>query len=63
MSFQQDEGFINAAEMTQDNRFLLPGFHRPLDFYPMEKNIYGVECRSMFPTALDDRDIQRGDAE
>ncbi|CAL5865990.1 uncharacterized protein PFLUO_LOCUS197 [Penicillium psychrofluorescens] len=63
MSFQQDDTFINAAEKTQDNRFLLPGFHRPLDFYPMEKNIYGIECRSMFPTALDDRDIQRGDAD
>jgi hypothetical protein len=38
----------------------LPGFNRPLDFAPTEKNIYGVECRSLFPTALDDRDIESG---
>lgn len=44
----------------KDFRFALPGFNRPLDFAPMEKNIYGVESRSMFPSALDDRDIQAG---
>lgn len=44
----------------KDTRFALPGFNRPLDFAPTEKNIYGIESRSMFPSALDDRDIQAG---
>ncbi|KAJ5143732.1 Protein of unknown function DUF4246 [Penicillium bovifimosum] len=48
------------ARSAEDARFSLPGFNRPLDFAPREKNIYGVECRSMFPSALDDRDIQAG---
>lgn len=45
---------------NKDDRFLLPGYGRPLDFAPVEKNIYGVESRSMFPSALDDRDIVNG---
>lgn len=43
-----------------DPPFLLPGYGRPLDYAPLEKNIYGIESRSMFPTALDDRDIVNG---
>lgn len=49
-----------AASKNQDFRFILPGYGRPLDFSPVEKNIYGVESRSMFPTSLDDRDIENG---
>lgn len=48
------------TKAERDYRFALPGFNRPLDFAPMEKNIYGIESRSMFPSALDDRDIQAG---
>lgn len=46
-----------------DSRFILPGLGLPLDYAPMAKNIYGVETRSLFPTALDDRDIAKGYAE
>ncbi|KAJ5887575.1 hypothetical protein N7495_007616 [Penicillium taxi] len=49
-----------ATGKNLDCRFHLPGYGRPLDFAPMEKNVYGVEGRSMFPSALDDRDIERG---
>lgn len=49
-----------AANKNKDSRFLLPGYGKPLDFAPLEKNIYGVESRSMFPSALDDRDIEKG---
>lgn len=45
---------------SEDPPFLLPGYGRPLDYAPFEKNVYGVESRSMFPTALDDRDIVNG---
>ncbi|KAF7718990.1 Uncharacterized protein PECH_000170 [Penicillium ucsense] len=45
---------------NKESRLLLPGYGRPLDFSPTEKNIYGVESRSMFPSALDDRDIENG---
>lgn len=48
---------------NEDLRFRLPGYGRPLDFAPFEKNIYGVENRSLFPSALDDRDISSGTAE
>ncbi|KAF4766331.1 hypothetical protein HAV15_010985 [Penicillium sp. str.  len=54
-----DPSFLES-KAGKDYRFALPGFNRPLDFAPMEKNIYGVESRSMFPSALDDRDIQAG---
>ncbi|KAJ9482813.1 hypothetical protein VN97_g10615 [Penicillium thymicola] len=54
-----DPSFLKS-KAGKDYRFALPGFNRPLDFAPMEKNIYGVESRSMFPSALDDRDIQAG---
>ena len=57
-----DIAFLKSAE-TEDCRFTLPGYGRPLDFAPSEKNIYGVWSRSMFPSALDDRDIQHGFAE
>jgi hypothetical protein len=51
--------FLNN-KAWRDCRLTLPGYGRPLDFAPTEKNIYGVECRSMFPSALDDRDIEAG---
>ncbi|QQK44526.1 Histone H2B [Penicillium digitatum] len=54
-----DPSFLES-KAGKDYRFALPGFNRPLDFAPMEKNIYGVESRSIFPSALDDRDIQAG---
>jgi hypothetical protein len=57
-----EANFLNTRAL-KDTRFALPGFNRPLDFAPTEKNIYGVECRSMFPSALDDRDIEAGFAE
>ncbi|KAJ5239411.1 Protein of unknown function DUF4246 [Penicillium chermesinum] len=44
----------------KDSRLRLPGYGLPLDYFPVEKNIYGVESRSMFPSALDDRDIEDG---
>jgi hypothetical protein len=43
-----------------EDRFVLPGFGLPLDFSPMSKDYYGIKHRSLFPTALDDRDIERG---
>lgn len=58
----REESF-DVLPKTQDNRFVLPGWGLPLDYAPMEKNIYGVENRSLFPTALDDRDIEKGYAE
>ncbi|KAJ5115280.1 Protein of unknown function DUF4246 [Penicillium alfredii] len=57
-----EQSFISTGKTLED-RFLLPGYGRPLDFAPREKNIYGVERRSMFPSALDDRDIQHGYAD
>lgn len=53
------EGFASVGKNV-DNRLVLPGYGRPLDYAPFEKNIYGVESRSMFPSALDDRDIDNG---
>ncbi|CAP99467.1 hypothetical protein EN45_006330 [Penicillium chrysogenum] len=57
---QSHEPSLLHSKAEKDSRFALPGFNRPLDFAPMEKNVYGVESRSMFPSALDDRDIQAG---
>lgn len=54
-----DPRLISVAKNI-DSPHLLPGYGRPLDFIPQEKNIYGVESRSMFPSALDDRDIVNG---
>lgn len=54
-----EESFLTARK-NKDSRFVLPGYGRPLDFAPVEKNIYGVESRSMFPSAVDDRDIKNG---
>ena len=54
-----EESFLTANK-SSDCRFALPGYGRPLDFAPVEKNIYGVASRSMFPSALDDRDIENG---
>lgn len=54
-----EQSFLRTSQ-KQDSRFRLPGYGRALDYYPVEKNIYGVESRSMFPTALDDRDIEDG---
>lgn len=39
---------------------MMPGFGLPLDFSPMTKDLYGIKHRSLFPSALDDRDIDRG---
>lgn len=58
-----DEASFLNTKASKDCRFALPGFGRPLDFAPMEKDIYGVESRSMFPSALDDRDIEAGNVE
>ncbi|KAJ5167720.1 uncharacterized protein N7482_003314 [Penicillium canariense] len=55
-----NEQDAQAICKTRDCHFLLPGYGRPLDFAPVAKNIYGVESRSMFPSALDDRDIENG---
>lgn len=52
-----EQAFLEPSR-NQDCRFKLPGYGRPLDFYPVEKNIYGIESRSMFPSVLDDRDIE-----
>lgn len=51
---------FRASAKDKEDRLLLPGYGRPLDYAPVEKDIYGVESRSMFPTALDDRDIENG---
>lgn len=48
------------SSKSSDSRFTLPGYGRSLDFSPIEKNIYGVASRSMFPSSLDDRDIENG---
>ncbi|KAJ5390862.1 uncharacterized protein N7496_001930 [Penicillium cataractarum] len=55
-----NEAEFLSATKNKDSRFILPGYGRPLDYAPVEKNIYGVESRSMFPSALDDRDIENG---
>lgn len=55
-----NEGVLLGISKNQDSRLTLPGYGRPLDYAPLEKNIYGVESRSMFPSALDDRDIDNG---
>ncbi|KAL1848062.1 hypothetical protein Plec18167_008758 [Paecilomyces lecythidis] len=44
----------------KEERTKLPGYGLPLDYVPKAKNLYGVEVRSLFPTALDDRDIGNG---
>lgn len=54
-----EANFVSSGKCV-DTRFALPGFGRPLDFAPVEKNIYGVSSRSMFPSSLDDRDIENG---
>uniref|UniRef100_A0A093UQ58 Histone H2B n=1 Tax=Talaromyces marneffei PM1 TaxID=1077442 RepID=A0A093UQ58_TALMA len=43
-----------------DDRFTLPGFGLRLDYTPEAMNGYGVRTRSLFPTVLDDRDIEAG---
>lgn len=57
------EDTFKAPAKTIDRRFTLPGFGLPLDYAPTAANIYGIEARSLFPTALDDRDIAKGYAE
>ena len=54
--------FIQRSHI-QDDPFLRPGLGLPLDFAPMEQNIYGVQNRSLFPTSNDDRDIKQGNVE
>jgi hypothetical protein len=58
----REESFA-APTTPQDSKFVLPGLGLPLDYAPIAKNIYGIETRNLFPTALDDRDIQKGYAE
>lgn len=61
MSFQEVPKLdIQKVPKRAEERTKLPGYGLPLDFVPMAKNLYGVEVRSLFPTALDDRDIGRG---
>lgn len=48
---------------VQANAVELPGYKLPLDYAPSESNVYGVLNRSLFPSALDDRDIKQGYAE
>lgn len=55
----REESFVDLPK-SQDSRFVLPGLGLPLDYSPIAKNIYGIEATSLFPTALDDRDIQKG---
>jgi hypothetical protein len=43
-----------------DDRLTLPGFGLRLDYTPEAMNSYGVRTRSLFPTVLDDRDIEAG---
>ncbi|KAJ5178785.1 Protein of unknown function DUF4246 [Penicillium capsulatum] len=57
---QANEFSFLTTGKNADSRFTLPGYGRPLDFAPVEKNIYGVTSRSMFPSSLDDRDIENG---
>jgi hypothetical protein len=61
-SAPRQEPFIGIPKI-QDSKTVLPGFGLPLDYAPMEQNIYGVQNRSLFPTCLDDRDIAKGDVE
>lgn len=60
MSQHRSHDPFAAVGKTEDFPLCLPGYGRPLDYAPYEKNIYGVESRSMFPSALDDRDIANG---
>ncbi|EED15142.1 conserved hypothetical protein [Talaromyces stipitatus ATCC 10500] len=43
-----------------NDRLTLPGVCLPLDFTPEAMNGYGVRTRSLFPSVLDDRDIEAG---
>lgn len=52
-----------APPEAPEERIRLPGYGLPLDYAPLETNVYGIQNRSLFPTALDDRDIQKGYAE
>lgn len=61
-STARQESFLGLPK-TQQDPLELPGYKLPLDYSPMRSNVYGVLGRSLFPTALDDRDIQRGYAE
>ncbi|KAJ5305959.1 hypothetical protein PENANT_c015G11207 [Penicillium antarcticum] len=54
-----EAAFLSSSKL-EDSRLKLPGFGLPLDYAPSEKNIYGVHSRSLFPSALDDRDIEAG---
>ena len=49
-----------AKVQDPDDRLTLPGFGLPLDYTPQAMNGYGVRTRSLFPTVLDDRDIEAG---
>ncbi|KAJ9385537.1 hypothetical protein DTO063F5_4130 [Paecilomyces variotii] len=61
MSFQQVPRVETFKLPKQKEvRTKLPGYGLPLDYVPKAKNLYGVEVKSLFPTALDDRDIGNG---
>lgn len=47
----------------EEGRFNLPGWGLPIDWAPQEIDLYGIERTSLFPTAINDRDIAKGDAE
>ncbi|RHZ65647.1 DUF4246 domain-containing protein [Aspergillus thermomutatus] len=61
-SVPRQEAFV-VVPKVQDSKLVLPGFGLPLNYAPVEQNIYGVQNRSLFPTSLDDRDIARGDVD
>jgi hypothetical protein len=51
---------ISTKIEQPDDHLALPGAGLPLDHTPEALNLYGVKTRSLFPTVLDDRDIERG---
>lgn len=44
----------------QEDCFTMPGFGLPLDYCPLAMDAYGIKHRALFPSALDDRDIEKG---
>ena len=61
-SSSKTEPFMQRSRL-QDDPFLRPGLGLPLDYSPMEQNVYGVLNKSLFPNANDDRDIKEGNVE
>jgi hypothetical protein len=56
----QPKTSLNAPLQDPQDRCTLPGFGLPVDYSPEALNGYGVKTRSLFPTVLDDRDIDAG---